>query len=295
MDLTQMQYFVLVAENGSTAKAAAEAMVSQSTVSKSILRLERELDLQLFDRQGIHLVLNPAGEEFLQQVRPILTAVRRLPEFVKSRHMPRRKYRINVGAAEAVMGSFLHGFFRKEPQAEVILTDESWIDDCDLSISSGPSGREEDSVWLLEEEILLAVPVSMGPQQELDVLSLEGLPLILPREGSALRQSIEREILSRPLVAEILAVTSDDETLRQLVTQGDGVAFWPAKTWPKPDPKRVRLCHLGGVHFTRELYALLPPENPEGKESPLMRAIVEFFHGLEDGQVWKTTETEEME
>lgn len=43
MDLTQMQYFVLVAENGSTAKAAAEAMVSQSTVSKSILRLEREL------------------------------------------------------------------------------------------------------------------------------------------------------------------------------------------------------------------------------------------------------------
>ena len=44
MDLTQMQYFVLVAENGSTAKAAAEAMVSQSTVSKSILRLERELE-----------------------------------------------------------------------------------------------------------------------------------------------------------------------------------------------------------------------------------------------------------
>ena len=113
--------------------------------------------------------------------------------------------------------------------------------------------------------------------------------------GSALRQSIEREILSRPLVAEILAVTSDDETLRQLVTQGDGVAFWPAKTWPKPDPEKVRLCHLGGVHFTRELYALLPPENPEGKESPLMRAMVEFFHGLEDGQVWKMTETEEME
>ena len=151
MDLTQMQYFVLVAENGSTAKAAAEAMVSQSTVSKSILRLERELDLPLFDRQGIHLVLNPAGEEFLQQVRPILTAVRRLPEFVKSRHLPRRQYRINVGAAEAVMGEFLHRFFQIDPQAEVVLTDESWIDDCDLSISSSPSGREEDSVRLLEE------------------------------------------------------------------------------------------------------------------------------------------------
>ena len=29
MELTQMRYFMLVAENGSTAKAAAEAMVSR--------------------------------------------------------------------------------------------------------------------------------------------------------------------------------------------------------------------------------------------------------------------------
>ena len=267
MDLTQMQYFVLVAENGSTAKAAAEAMVSQSTVSKSIL------------------VLNPAGKEFLQQVRPILTAVRRLPEFVKSRHLPRQQYRINVGAAAAVMGGFLHRFFQIDPQAEVILTDESWIDDCDLSISSSPSGREEDSVRLLEEEILLAVPVSMGIPQVPNVLSLEGLPLILPKEGSALRQSIQREILSRPLVAEVLAVTSNDETLRQLVLQGDGAAFWPAKTWPRPDPQKVRLCHLGGVHFTRTLYALLPPESPERKESLLLGALVDYFRALEEAPI----------
>ncbi len=280
MDLTQMQYFVLVAENGSTAKAAAEAMVSQSTVSKSILRLERELDLPLFDRQGIHLVLNPAGQEFLQQVRPILTAVRRLPEFVKSRHVPRQQYRINVGAAEPAMGAFLHEFFRKEPQTEVILTDESWIDDCFLSISASPSGREEDSVRLLEEEILLAVPVTMAIPQKPNVLTLEGLPLILPREGSALRRSIQQEILSRPLVAEILAVTASDETLRQLCIQGDGAAFWPAKTWPRPDPEKVRLYHLEGVQFSRTLYALFPPEHPERRKSPLTEALVEFFRTL---------------
>ena len=276
-----MRYFVLVAENGSTAKAAAEAMVSQSTVSKSILRLERELNLPLFDRQGIHLVLNPAGKEFLQQVRPILTAVKRLPEFVKSRHLPRRKYRINVGAAEAVMSPFLRRFFQLEPQAQVILTDESWIDDCDLSISASPSGREEDSVRLLEEEILLAVPVSIEIPQDLNVLSLEGIPLILPQEGSALRQSIQREILSRPLVAEILAVTSRDETLRDLVAHGVGAAFWPSKTWPRPDPERVRLCHLSGVHFTRQIYALLPPERPDLRDTPLLEALVDYFQELD--------------
>ena len=83
-------------------------------------------------------------------------------------------------------------------------------------------------------------------------------------------------------VAEVLAVTSKDETLRHLVTQGDGAAFWPAKTWPRPDPSKVRLCHLGGVHFTRVLYALLPPESPERKESPLLAALVEYFRELEE-------------
>ena len=65
MDLTQMQYFVLVAENGSTAKAAAEAMVSQSTVSKSILRLERELE-HLLDWKNLllHKGYGAPAEEF---------------------------------------------------------------------------------------------------------------------------------------------------------------------------------------------------------------------------------------
>lgn len=282
MDLTQMQYFVLVAENGSTAKAAAEAMVSQSTVSKAILRLEREMDMALFDRKGIHLVLNPAGEEFLQQVRPILTAVKKLPDFVKSKHVSRQQYRINVGAAEAVMSEFVYRFFQQEPQAAVVLTDENWIDDCDLSISASPSGRAEDSVKLLEEEILLAVPMGMACPADPDVLSLEGLPLILPREGGALRQSIQREILSRPLVAEVAAVAATDETLRQLCLRGIGAAFWPEKTWPKPDLSRVRLFHLSGVHYTREIYALLPPEHPERKKSPLLEALIEFFKELDE-------------
>lgn len=284
MELTQMRYFVLVAENGSTARAAAEAMVSQSTISKSILRLEQELDMPLFDREGNHLVLNPAGKEFFQQVRPILSAVRRLPEFVKNRHRVRRQYRINVSAAQPVMGPFVHWFLSREPDAEILLTASDWIDDCDLSISASPSGRQEDSILLLEESILLAVPKQLLAPGEttLELLRLEGMKLILPAPGSDLRTLIDRQILSLPAVMEVQAVCARDETLRQLVELGDGAAFWPQKTWPRPDPETTELVHIRGLDLRRSIYALLPPQRSQSSRNPLLPAVREYFASLPD-------------
>lgn len=280
MELTQLRYFVLVAEHGSTARAAAAAMVSQSTISKSLLHLEQELKIPLFDREGNRLVLNAAGEEFLQQARPILTAVRRLPDFVKNRHRVRRQYRINVSAAQPVMAAFMHRFLQQEPEAQILLTEGSWIDDCDLSIAATPSGRQEDSVRLLEERVLLAVPRRLLPPGEtLDLMSLEGLPLILPGEGSALRAFIDQQVLSMPAVMEIQAVASDSQTLRQLVEAGDGAAFWPEKTWPRPNPETTVLRPLSNFPLTRELYAILPPQRGR-QDNWLLDAITTFFQGL---------------
>lgn len=281
MELTQLRYFVLVAENGSTARAAAEAMVSQSTISKSLLHLEQELTFPLFDRQGNRLVLNPAGQEFLQQVRPILTSVDRLPELVKSRHQPRRQYRINVSAAQPVMADFVHQFLQQEPNAQLLLTEGSWIDDCDLSIAATPSGRQEDSIRLLEERVLLAIPNQLLPEHTpLDLTTLEGLPLILPGEGTALRALIDRQVFTMPAVMEIQAVVSDSQTLRRMVEAGDGAAFWPEITWPRPDPKTTTLLPLAGIPLSRELYAILPPQRGQQQDSPLLAAVTAYFGDL---------------
>lgn len=281
MELTQLRYFVLAAEYGSTARAAAQAMVAQSTVSKSILRLEQELALPLFDRVGNRLSLNPAGQELLQQVRPILTAVEKLPGFVKSRHQPRRQYRVSVSAGQPAMGGFLHRFLEREPEARLILTEGKWIDDCDLSITATPSGRQEDSIPLLEERILLAVPRRLLPPGEgpLELMQLEGMPLILPEKGAALRELLDQQVLSGPAVLEPLAELPDPEMVRDLVEKGDGAAFWPEKTWPAPDPAQTVLRSLSGIPLRRTLYAILPPQRRE--TGPLLEAVTAYFAELQ--------------
>ena len=71
MDIKQVQYFLSVAENGSFSAAAEELYVSQSSLSKQIIALEKELGIPLFDRSKRKIALTPAGETYLKHARNI--------------------------------------------------------------------------------------------------------------------------------------------------------------------------------------------------------------------------------
>ena len=72
MELHQLKYFRKVAQYESVSKAAVDLHVSQSALSRSIAKLEEELQVDLFDRLGKKLVLNEEGARFLVDVNRIL-------------------------------------------------------------------------------------------------------------------------------------------------------------------------------------------------------------------------------
>ena len=65
MELSQLKYFVRVAELESISAAAESLHISQPALSKSISKLEGELGIALFDRVGKYIVLNEPGRYFL--------------------------------------------------------------------------------------------------------------------------------------------------------------------------------------------------------------------------------------
>lgn len=71
MDITQIQYVLAVATTGSFSAAADELYISQSSLSKQIMALEKELSVALFDRSKRKISLTPAGESFLPHARAI--------------------------------------------------------------------------------------------------------------------------------------------------------------------------------------------------------------------------------
>lgn len=64
MDIKQIECFVSVMETGSFSSAAEELYISQSSLSKKIIALEKELDVKLFDRSKRRVDPTEAGRIF---------------------------------------------------------------------------------------------------------------------------------------------------------------------------------------------------------------------------------------
>ena len=70
MDFNRLYSFIKVAERGSITKAAGDLYLTQQAVSKQMLLLEDELNLNLFNRSHNAIVLTRDGETLVENVSP---------------------------------------------------------------------------------------------------------------------------------------------------------------------------------------------------------------------------------
>ena len=72
MDINLIKYFVSVAQNLNFSETARQNFVSQSTVSRGIKEMEKELGASLFSRTKRNVVLTPEGKALLPYAMEII-------------------------------------------------------------------------------------------------------------------------------------------------------------------------------------------------------------------------------
>ena len=72
MDLKQLEYIIAIADYGNITKAAEALFITQSGLNQQLIRLEKELNIQLFERNKRHLHLTQAGEIYVNHAREMI-------------------------------------------------------------------------------------------------------------------------------------------------------------------------------------------------------------------------------
>lgn len=78
MDLYQLRYFVVLAEELNFTRAAARCHVSQQALSRAVAKLERHVGVRLVDRTPRGCALTRAGLTLMQEARDVLVRTERM-------------------------------------------------------------------------------------------------------------------------------------------------------------------------------------------------------------------------
>ncbi len=121
MELSQLRYFIAVAENLSFSKAAQQLHVTVPPLSRQIRQLEDEFDAQLFVRDRRHVTLTDAGRLLLREAKILMVQTARVSDSVrmaKSGSVGLVRIGIGPGLGERV-SPVLNEHARKFPGVEV--------------------------------------------------------------------------------------------------------------------------------------------------------------------------------
>lgn len=125
MTLLQLTYFIDLAQSLNYSVTAQRLFVSQSTISKQILSLEKELKFRLFDRSHHFVRLTPAGAYLYKEARQVLNTLDAAIE--QARNLDQNQFTVfNVGIMsfmnlESIMPNFFAKLFCSYPTCRINL------------------------------------------------------------------------------------------------------------------------------------------------------------------------------
>ncbi len=161
MDIRELKYFVEIAKECNLTKAATNLYVSQPALSKTIKKLEQELDITLFEKCGSKMILTDCGETLFHHAQSLLlTFDDMVQSVVDTKNL--KKGHVTLGTTSLIdflYFSQIHLEFKKKYPGVDIYTVEEGTE----AISAGLIRGEIDMglvIQPVESEHLTEIPIS---------------------------------------------------------------------------------------------------------------------------------------
>ena len=243
MEMRQLRYFTVLAQELSFTRAAHKLHVSQPPLSFQIASLEEELGARLFDRTSRSVQLSAAGAAFLPHARAVLerleqarTQVQQVAQgFEGSVHM---------GLAGShfwgPLPRFITAFRQSRPKVDVVLHEMMPADHLqalhdgavDISLMRNPSehpGLQAQLLWRDPVVVVLPLGHPLAGRTRIALQELQAEALVMLRPASSVyAQKVFDACVAAGFVPRVVQQVIEAPAMVTLVAAGLGLALVPA-------------------------------------------------------------------
>lgn len=237
--LIKLEAVLAIVRFGSFRAAAVELGMSTTAISNAVGKLERELDVRLFNRTTRSVALTYAGRIFVAQIKPALENIQNAMNTARSQQeTPSGTLRINAfaTAAREIMSPLVLTYLQRYPQVHIDIVTEGRLVDVvaagfDLGVRSKDLVPSDAIAIPLGQTRSIAVVASPRflehraiPQTPQDLLSYPCVRGRLP-DGAVLRWRFEKE--GEELQLDVDGhITLDEASLARIaITNGVGIGY----------------------------------------------------------------------
>ncbi|MEP7182112.1 MAG: LysR family transcriptional regulator [Betaproteobacteria bacterium] len=236
--IRQLQIFAAAAAHLSFVRTSEQLHLTQAAVSLQIKRLEEMAGFALFERRGRKVALTEAGDVLLRYAQQVLAALRDA-DLALSALKGLTGGRIRVGVvstAKYFAPALLARFQQRHPGVRValsvnnreIIVRELERDEIDIAIMGQPPPRLATDATAFADHPLVVIAAPGHPLtgvRRVPLAALAGETFLVREQGSGTRSSMERFFAERGFEPRIGTVMSSNETIKQAVMAGMGLAF----------------------------------------------------------------------
>lgn len=300
MDFKQIEAFISVARFKSFSKAANTIFLSQPTISSHIASLERELNVQLFDRTSKEVFLTPAGESFLEYAINIIStrnnAISNLSDFNTN-----ISGKLNLSASttpcNALVPDLIKKFSGLYPDVRFNITEQSSGDiikaildlDCEIAmVGTTIENSKIKSYKLMEDDLVLVSNTDLNIPDEITLSDLLKYKFIIREKNSATRSTLDTALESKginPKLLNIFCEVNNLDNLLQFVKLGTGVSIISEKIClDYIDSSKIKISKITDLRLKRNLYLIV---NSKRTLTPIANAFFDMckdMFSLEDSK-----------
>jgi len=237
--MNQLRAFYLAAKLRSIAKAAQELMVTPPAVSKQIRQLEESLGLKLLYRDGNSIKLTEIGNSIFKRSKDIFGKIEEMESYFEDLTTAKTG-ELRIGCtqtpAKYIMPALIARFKDNYPGIKIVLdqgTSSEMIHNIlnninELALMRYRPNEKRLKVKVIREEELILIAARHSRHintKEISISELSYIPLIVPKEGSGIRDAIF-EYLSKFKIRPNVGMESGSvDLIKEMVRQDKGVSF----------------------------------------------------------------------